>query len=216
METDIYGSGIQVIIRSDGTVDTRVTGSGDFKVVDQKKNLVSRVILRLLIRKGELESDPNVGSELHNLFGLPARPLTFEWIKILAYDALIRDPAIEDIENLVVTEDPSVKGRVIISGNIKSVTKYKQILDEPHDYFPDQSIYELNKEYIRIITEVKGVVNGSMYYFVQGIDFIQNDNMVEFIGTIRPDTSFLVSYHFYDVQKVEQDTVSFHAPFNLS
>ncbi|RLB68362.1 MAG: hypothetical protein DRH04_06875, partial [Deltaproteobacteria bacterium] len=103
-----------------------------------------------------------------------------------------------------------------IIGNIVPITEYKQVVDEPHDYVEGQDLYDLNHDHVRIIVEVKGIVNENLYYFIQNEDFIQNGDSVEFISDIKPNGGFLVTYQFYDVQESKEEYIPFHAPFNLS
>ena len=45
-EIDILGTGEKVVVRSDGTIDGDVSGSGDFVKTSGKDNLKSRIILK--------------------------------------------------------------------------------------------------------------------------------------------------------------------------
>lgn len=216
-EINIFGTGEKLIILSDGTIDCDVTGSGDIVKVDGKTNLVNRIILRLAIRRGELVDAPDVGSDLYTLKGLPFTALTREWIKTLVYDALIRDPLIQAIEKLDVIEDQRGSGSVRIVGNIVSVSDYKQISEEPHDFDIEIDTYQLNTQYVRSVSEVKGMIHNNLTFFTQGIDYEVSGDFLKFISGNRLDdgSAFLVTYTFYDVKESTEETTSMVYPFNL-
>nr|URC17133.1 MAG: baseplate wedge [Lokiarchaeota virus Ratatoskr Meg22_1012] len=210
---DIYGTGKRVIVKRDGTIDTDVTGSGDFRTSSGKENLINRIILRLMIRKGEIESDPEIGSDLYQLLGLPITALTKEWFKILTYDAIIRDPVVREVENIQVFEDSSIKGMVRITGSIIPVTEYNQVIDEAHDYIEGVSSYELDQSHVREITEAKGFVGNNLIYLIKNRDYIQHGDSIEFIGEIVPNGGFLVSYQYYVVSEYNDEPINFDIPY---
>ena len=116
-EINIFGVGEKIRILSDGTIDGDISISGDNIKSTDRENLVNRIILRLSIKRGELEADPEVGSELYTMKGLPITEVSKHWMKIIAYDALIRYPMIKDVEKLEVIEGTRGSGIVYIIGN---------------------------------------------------------------------------------------------------
>lgn len=124
----LFGNDLRVI-REGAAVD--VAGSldlgrnlrGDLERAEGNDNLVQALVLRLLVRQGELAALgwPDYGSRLHELIGEPNNARTHVRMMAFARSAVERDPRVLQVADLRARVSPADRNVVRLEMEVQAI-----------------------------------------------------------------------------------------------
>jgi phage baseplate assembly protein W len=111
-----FGVDLRLAGSNAGAHDARISPAGDLDTVGGPEAAVQALTLRLLIRRGELSrlGWPDYGSRLHELIGEPGASRTQLRLAQYAREAVLSDPRVESVEEVLVSMSPH-EARVALS-----------------------------------------------------------------------------------------------------
>jgi phage baseplate assembly protein W len=131
----IFGDDLR-LMEQVGGLDLAPGSRGDLALAHGNDNIIQALILRLRVKRGELEAIgwPDYGSRLHELIGEPNIARTHQRVMAYAREALEPDPRVREITDI----------RAVASER-DTVSLYMEILliDTPN---PLNLVYDLNLE----------------------------------------------------------------------
>jgi phage baseplate assembly protein W len=116
--------GVDLAVTGQGQVALRlelIGSAGDLVTVSAEENLRQAIWLRLVTEEGELTNlgHPDYGSRLHLLVGRLPGPEVLALARAYVREALRREPRIEQVESVSVTQDPLQPDRLLITATVK-------------------------------------------------------------------------------------------------
>ena len=99
--SQLFGSDIKLLSELSG-LDLTVGGNGDLALARGNDNIAQALILRLMVRRGELAplGWPDYGSRIHELIGEPNNQRSRVILMVHARAAIAQDPRVLDIPRI--------------------------------------------------------------------------------------------------------------------
>ena len=135
--TRLFGADLRLTEAID-ELDLKPTGTDDLALVAGNDNIVQALLLRLMVRQGELAplGWPTYGSRLHELIGEPNIARTHMKLMAFAREAITQDPRVKQVADVSVQVRPGERSTVVLRMEIV-------LIDQPT---PLNLVYELNLE----------------------------------------------------------------------
>jgi len=121
--------------KDDGTVDLDLS-SGEVQTINGKNNLIQALKLKLLMDRGELSGlgHSRHGTLIRDLLGEPLNRANLELLRRYVRKAILEDPRVKEINELVVQPKPDEPGAVgvavIVTAIDGSIAEFDMTVNE--------------------------------------------------------------------------------------
>lgn len=120
---DALKKDLRLVFLPTGDADL-AAGTMDLETVEGRDNLAQALVLRLLVRQGELAAlgHPRYGSRIHELVGEPLDGPNRELLRRYVRRALLGDPRVEEVTRVDVVPRADAPGVVLVEAAVRPAT----------------------------------------------------------------------------------------------